>query len=391
MKIQTAFLQGKYDVYKHSNDEALSLFHAAHYEPPANETETALLEILKEFFDGPTIGVNTNIMDLGVSSVEIIKVKTRIQKRLGLDVEIPITLIMTNPTIRAMGLALSRLQEPQRYDPAVMLQSRGSRTPLWLFHPGVGEILVFLQLAKYVTDRPVYALRARGFETGETFFESIAETVQTYHDAIKRRQPQGPYALAGYSFGAMLAFETAKMLECNGDEVRFLASLNLPPNIKQRMRQLDWTDVLLNLAYFLDLMKDTYAHAVAPAMHMLAREQILTHVLQIAPQHRLGELELNREKLEKWADLAHSMQNMARDYEPSGSVTSMDVFYAIPLSAVAKSKSEWLENHLSKWSEFVASAPQFHEVDGAHYTMISHEHVMSFQKKLKGTLLRRGL
>ncbi|KAL9133429.1 MAG: hypothetical protein Q9175_005392 [Cornicularia normoerica] len=391
VKIQTAFLQGKYDIYQRLNDDALTKYHAAHHEPPSNETESALLEVLREFFDGSNIDVITNIMDLGVNSIEIIKIKTRIQRRLGLNVEIPIVLIMTNPTIRAMTLALRRLQEPQQYDPVVMLQSRGSRTPLWLFHPGVGEILVFLQLAKYVTDRPVYALRARGFDNEEPFFESIAETVQTYYDAIKKRQPQGPYALAGYSFGSMLAFETAKLLEGNSDNVKFLASLNLPPHIKYRMRQLDWTEVLLNLAYFLDLIKDTYAQAVSPAMHMLARDQILTHVVQIAPQHRLEELAMSREKLEKWADLAHSMQNMARDYEPSGSVTCMDVFYAIPLSAVAKSKSEWLDTHLSKWSDFCASTPQFYDVDGAHYTMISPEHVMSFQKRLKGALLRRGL
>ena len=391
VKIQTAFLQGKYDVYRNSNDEALNLFHAAHHEPPSNETEAVLLDILEEHFDGVKMSVNTNIMSLGVNSIGIIKIKTNIQKRLDLDVEIPMILVITNPTIRSLALALKKLQEPQQYDPVVMLQSRGSRTPLWLFHPGVGEILVFLQLTKYVTDRPVYAIRARGFENDETFFDTVEETVQTYHDAIKKRQPAGPYALAGYSYGSMLAFEVAKILESNGDEVRFLGSLNLPPHIKYRMRQLDWTEVLLNLSYFLDLINDSYAHAVSPAMHMLARPQILTHVLQVAPEHRLEELAMTPEKLEKWADLAHQMQYMARDYEPSGSVASMDVFYAIPLSAVAKSKSEWLENHLSKWSEFVASPPQFHEVDGAHYTMIGPEHVVSFQKKLKGVLQARGL
>ncbi len=258
VKIQAAFLQGKYDTYKSSNDEALNLFHAAHHEPPSNETETVLLEVLKEFFDGSKIGVNTNIMDLGVNSIEIIKIKTRIQRQLDLKVEIPMILIMTNPTIRAMTIALERLQEFHSYNPVVTLQSQGSKTPLWLFHPGVGE--------------------------------TIGETVRTYHDAIKTQQPQGPYALAGYSFGSMLAFETAKILEGNGDDVRFLASLNLPPHIKYRMRQLDWTEVLLNLAYFLDLIKDTYAQAVSPAMHMLAQDQVLTHVLQVAPLHRLEEL-----------------------------------------------------------------------------------------------------
>ena len=390
-KIQTAFLQGKYDTYKTFNDEALAAYRAAHYEPPSNEQESVLLDIFCEFFEGSSIGVNTNIMDLGVNSIEIIKIKTLIQRRLGLDIEIPVILIITNPTVRTMTLALKKLQEPHQYDPAVMLQSRGSRTPLWLFHPGVGEILVFLQLAKYVTDRPVYALRARGFGSEEPFFGSIEETVQVYHDAIKKRQPQGPYAMAGYSFGSMLAFETAKVLESNGDEVKFLGSLNLPPHIKHRMRQLDWTEVLLNLSFFLDLITDNYAHVVSPAMHMLSRDQVVTHILQVARPERLAELAISREELERWADLAHQMQYMARNYEPSGSVKSMDIFYAIPLSAVAKSKQEWLENHLSKWESYVGSSPRFHDVDGAHYTMISPEHVKSFHKKFRNALQERGV
>jgi len=100
------------------------------------------------------------------------------------------------------------------YDPVVTLKSSGTKKPLWLIHPGVGEVLVFVGLSQPLADngRPIYALRTRGFESGHTRFSSIIETVDTYVQAIRRRQPQGPYALAGYIYGAILAFETAKRL-----------------------------------------------------------------------------------------------------------------------------------------------------------------------------------
>ena len=69
----------------------------------------------------------------------------------------------------------------------------------------------------------------------------------------------------------------------------------------------------------------------------------------------------------------------------------MDVFYAVPLAAVAQSKKEWVEGPLSKWQDFVKEAPRYHEVDGAHYTMISPENVQRFAKKLKSVLQARGL
>ena len=127
-KFQTAFLQGRYDSYKSLNDEALTVYRTAHHEPPSNQHESALLATLCEFFEDSSIGITTNIMDLGVSSIEVIKIKTLIQRRLGLNVEIPVILIITNPTVRTMTLALRRLQEPQHYDPVETLQSRLKNT-----------------------------------------------------------------------------------------------------------------------------------------------------------------------------------------------------------------------------------------------------------------------
>ena len=328
---------------------------------------------------------------MGVTSVDLIKLAQRLQMRLK-QADIATVTILTNPTVRSLALALGEVQKPHRYDPLVILQSHGSRTPLWLIHPGVGEILVFLALAKFMTDRPVYALRARGFD-GEPFFHSIEDAVEAYHEVIKTKQPNGPYAIAGYSYGSMLAFEIAKVMQSrNHDEIRFLGSFNLPPHIKHRMRKLDWVECLLNLSYFLDLINDRHALALSPELHRLAtRDQVLAHVVQVAAPNRIMELGLDEKKLARWADLALSLQSMAREYEPSGLVQNIDVFYAVPLLAVATSKEQWLSEHLSKWGDFSATPARFHEVNGAHYTMISPTHVFTFQKKLKSALRDRGL
>src|ERR1700712_763324 len=105
----------------------------------------------------------------------------------------------------------------------------------------------------------------------------------------------------------------------------------------------------------------------------------------------MAELGLDKEKLTNWADLAYSLQSSATDYEPSGLVESIDVFCAIPLAAVAKDMEDWKTNHLGKWSDFSKTQPKLHEVDGAHYTMISPTHVYSFQKTLKAALTARGI
>ena len=390
-KIRKAMENGEYSKHKEENDAIIQTHRASHYVPPANEMEQLLLDDFAnnvEFFE-EGFGVETALFEMGITSISLIRLKRQIEKRLLMD-EIPIVKIMTHPTVRSLARALHDTHDPKQYNPVVKLQPRGIKTPLWLVHPGVGEILVFLGLAKSTSDRPVFALRARGFD-GEPYFESVSQTVAIYHAAIKAEQPKGPYALAGYSYGTMLAFEITKLLEASGDNVRFLGSFNLPPHIKSRMEQLNWTQCLLHLSYFLGFITEQHADTTGKNLEGQSKQEALAYITSSADPARWAELSLSLEGLTNWTNLAFGLQSMARLYEPSGHVKMMDVFYATPLKVLALSRKEWLDGHLSKWTDFVDTEPRFHEVDGAHYTMIGPDHIFSFQKKLKKALENRGL
>ena len=392
-KIQAAFERGEFQTYQEVNDELLGKLGSPTYAKPANIIEATILNECKLIVGshGHNIDVQTNLFAVGITSIDLLRLKQRLQSNLDIK-EIPLIMIMTNPTVRGLTSAINGVKKPHVYDPVVVLQSEGWKTPLWLIHPGVGEILVFLALAGHFSDRPVYALRARGFD-GEEYFRDIAEATQTYHKAIKQRQPQGPYAIAGYSYGSMLAFEVAKAMKAeDSSEIKFLGSFNLPPHIKSRMQQLDWVEGLLNLSYFLELITSDHAREISPAMHALdTQEEVVNAILADSNPTRLETLSLTAKKLLNWANLALSLQGMARQYEPSGIVDGIDVFCATPLAAVAKSRQDWVKNHLSKWSDFSTTPPRIHDVEGEHYTMISPDHVFSFQKVLKEALEDRGV
>ena len=49
----------------------------------------------------------------------------------------------------------------------------------------------------------------------------------------------------------------------------------------------------------------------------------------------MAELSLSVEQLTNWTNLAFALQSMARDYDPSGEVEAIDVFYYEPLAIVA--------------------------------------------------------
>ncbi|KAI2602758.1 hypothetical protein GGR54DRAFT_633796 [Hypoxylon sp. NC1633] len=352
--------------------------------------------------DSNGVGPDTTVFELGFTSMDLIRLHRRIQYRL--NITIPLVTLMKHPSARSLAAALrtSQGQHSQGsyicddYDPVVTFQSSGSKTPLWLVHPGVGEVLVFVGLAQYISkdDRPIYGLRARGFEPSEERFRSISEAVETYTAAIRKRQPRGPYALAGYSYGTMLAFEITKKLEAGAEmnRVQFLGSLNLPPHIKMRMRQLNWNMCLLHLTYFLGLTTESQAdHMERIEFRTMSRPEALSEVLSITDKARMDELGLNEQSLTRWTEVAYGLQSMAVEYEPEGVVDVIDVFHAIPLKIAAASREEWLRVHLSKWSDFCRTKPRFHEVSGTHYTMIGPDYVASFSVVLQAALRERGL
>ena len=394
-KVQASLKQGQYEDDEALDTQLLQAHRSTSYSAPRNDTERTLITLLCDVTRPQDLemGIDTFILDTGITSVDLIRLKSMSEAAFNIS-DIPIITFLTESTIRSLAPAIEQLQTQHhrgKYNPVITLQHHGSKTPLWLVHPGIGEVLVFFGLIPYFADRPIYGLRARGFNQGEVPFRSLTDAVATYYHALKRQQPDGPYALAGYSYGSMLAFEIAKILEANGDTVQFLGSLNLPPHIKDRMQMLDWTAGLLHIAHFTGIITEHRSEVLVEELRGLSQEQQVAKLLAESDQQRCAELALTHASLWTWVKVAWSLQKIGWEYDPSGSVCRLDVFYCQPLKVVARTREEYREIKLRHWADFVQEPVRFHEVDGQHYTMIGPDHVPTFQARLKEALAGRGL
>ncbi|CAM5725614.1 Peptide synthase OS=Streptomyces antimycoticus OX=68175 GN=SSPO_037370 PE=4 SV=1 [Streptomyces antimycoticus] len=289
--------------------------------PPEGETERILAEIYAEMFDTvpERISATAGFFDLGGTSLDILRLRRQVHRRLGVA-DLPVITVLTAPSVRQLAARLGDGGAPgaAAYDPVVPLQTGGEKTPLFCVHPGVGEVLVFVNLAKYFVGYwPFYALRARGFNEHEKPFTSFEEMVECYVEAIRARQPHGPYAVAGYSYGGAVAFEIAKALEAQGERVDFVGSFNLPPHIKYRMEELDFVETATNLAFFLDLINKKQSLDLPAELRPLPREEQLAHLLRIAPRGRLDELDLDLDTFTAWAELAMASPPWAATTTPA--------------------------------------------------------------------------
>lgn len=176
-KLKKSYEEGKFDLFKAVAKERYSNHRKASRRSPRTETERVLVELFAEEFglDKEEVGLSDSLTDMGVDSIRVIRFKNLVQDRLKPDEEIPLISLLQNPSIQGLAEILDGMREPTKeYNPVVELQSgTSSAPPIFFFHPGLGEILVFLNLSKFFSDRRVYALRAPGFNPGEEMFSSI--------------------------------------------------------------------------------------------------------------------------------------------------------------------------------------------------------------------------
>ncbi|WP_409061505.1 alpha/beta fold hydrolase [Streptomyces sp. SYP-A7185] len=384
-RLRTAVETGALDAAVRRSHEVSARF-LGDYVAPEGEVETVLADVYARVLNTGKVPVTASFFDLGGTSLDVLRLKLEIQNAFGID-DVPMSTLLQAPSVRALSgrLTAARDADPDAaYDPLVPLQVTGDGTPLFCVHPGLGEVLVFVNLAKYFTgERPFYALRARGFGHGESHFPSFDDMVSTYVEAIRRTQPSGPYAVAGYSYGAAVAFEIAKRLEADGDEVKFVGVFNLPPSISGRMNEITFTDGAINLALFLELIAPADIEGLTTTLRPLPEAEQLAYLVDHAPKRRLVELDLTVEQFTTWVHLAQNMVHLGRGYEPSGTVDAVRVFYCTPLKGT---KQEWLDGQLRHWDDFTRTPNQYIEVDGEHYTLMSPQHVQTFQATLRHEL-----
>jgi len=75
-------------------------------------------------------------------------------------------------------------------------------------------------------EQPVYGLRAAGLDGNQKPLKSIESLASYYNEQIFNHDSTGPYAVAGYSFGGIIAFEMVKQMKEAGKQVEMLAMID---------------------------------------------------------------------------------------------------------------------------------------------------------------------
>jgi len=169
-----------------------------------------------------------DFFEIGGDSLLAVWVVNELAQALGGPVDL--SLFLEDSTIEGLtaGLASAagRPAPSRPQSQLVTLKPGPAQRPLVLFHALGGELLAYRELARALTaPLRVVGVRWSGPPPATT---TLADTAAGHVEQL-RAVHGGPYLLAGWSYGGVLAYEVARQLRRDGDEVEFLGLIDAHP------------------------------------------------------------------------------------------------------------------------------------------------------------------
>jgi enterobactin synthetase component F len=334
--------------------------------PPATRTQRVLAELWAEVLDVPIEDVHLehNFFAGGGSSLDLMKLIGGIRDRVGVQLEL--RHLYLAPTLGAAAAlveerATTTLARTGPVGPhLVPLRPGGDPPPLLLVHATGGSAAPYLPLVRLLDpDQPVYAFEAAGLagNAGDRPATSIEQLAEQYLALARERQPDGPYLLAGWSGGGVIAQHLAVLLRAAGERVALLALLDSipadPGEIPDRAGLLSWfADDVAGLHGAGRLPLPMAELAAMPAVDQL---ELVLDRLEQARLTEAGVRSQLRARFEVFSTLAEAFLR----HRPQ----PVDV----PIDLLTAAESP---DPLARWQPFGDAGVRAHQVPGNHYSML---------------------
>jgi enterobactin synthetase component F len=196
---------------------------------PADPREQLLCELFAEALGVARVGPDDGLFDLGGHSLLAARLAGRIREALG--VELTIGALFAAPTPAALAARLRDGGGGDALEPLLALRggAPGARA-IFCVHPAGGLGWCYAPLAaRLPAGRPVWALQADGSRP-----PTLDALAAEYVARVRASQPEGPYALVGWSVGGVIAHAMAVLLQEAGEQVDVLVLLDAYPGDQWR-------------------------------------------------------------------------------------------------------------------------------------------------------------
>jgi amino acid adenylation domain-containing protein len=324
------------------------------FEPPRDEVELRLARIWEDLLKVGPVGRRESFFALGGHSLLALRVVGAIESDFGR--KLPLSALMQASTIeRLAGLVR---QEASASRSLMLPIHPGCGTPLFLVHPVGGNVFCYLPLASHLRDTPLYGIQAP--DPGALPEPRTIEAMATlYIEALREVQPEGPYRLAGWSLGGVVAYEMARQLEARGSEVALLAMIDVSPP----RRKLEEPDPQLELAWFVHDLRGLAGLAGSGPLDLPA--DTLDALLEMEEVRAMLPPEIGPSQLRELFALFRANLRALTTYRPCPYGGLLTLVRAAETAAALPADTD------QAWSALAAGGAEIHLLPGDHYVLLT--------------------
>ena len=231
------------------------------FEAPRDAVEWDVANIWTAVLGVHSISIHDSFVDLGGDSLSAAAVAARIEK--AFNRPLPVADLVRSPTVKQLAEVLRRDYRGEPWSSLIKLQSGEGNRFVFCFPFNGGfsqELFYFGLLAPRIRpDYTFYAVVARGSDGTSSPHGSVEEMAADYIREITAIQPHGPYLLLGDCFSGAVAYETARQLRAQGQEIGTLCLFDTSGGRS-------WLDSWLGTS-----LSGRVRHHIAPARKALTR------------------------------------------------------------------------------------------------------------------------
>jgi thioesterase domain-containing protein/acyl carrier protein len=349
-----------------------------------SELEMHLCHLFEKLLDLKAVGVEQDYFQLGGNSLIAVRLFASIQQQFG--VRLPMATIIDASTPRQLAKAI-KAKVPNRDSSLVRIKAGKDGPALFLVHSFDGETLLYRNLALLMPDEvAVYGVEPLTAEHVPMVHTTIEEMAGHYLGEIRKRQPKGPYFLGGLCAGGLIAFEVARQLEAQGEDIRCLALFEAsPPQAKKRS-----TLAIRRWQRFVSLFHDVSLSTAVATLHQGAGK--LQNYLRYELHHRF-----NRARIRFLCQLLRHTFPGAKNWPASLPAPTVRQVFAFAEEQYVPAKlsrtqvilyrarekdgedlplRDLLVDPLFGWQELLALPVQAVDVPGGHSTLLQEGNVV---------------
>jgi aspartate racemase len=197
------------------------------YIAPHDDLERRLVRIWEKLLGVEPVGIRDNFFDLGGHSLLAVRLVSEIEKEVGQ--RLPLASFFQGANIESLARLLREDVSSISWPTIVEIQPGGSNPPLFCVSMPNVNALGYRSLAGHLgAHQPVFGLQSQHPEDLEGEYSQVAvDRIATeYLQALRAVRPTGPYQFVGLCRGAHIAYEMARRLEQEGQDVALLGILD---------------------------------------------------------------------------------------------------------------------------------------------------------------------